>query len=107
MLPPYRQFPFFTVSYGGSILNVLGLFCADLLAAAVGAVAAQLEGRALSGVTAAHVGAAAAHLDLLQGAGLGLTVVIGAAVHRAADAGIGIFCSHVQIPPDKSKSVRL
>ena len=81
-------------------MKVPGRFFALLLAAAVSAVAAQLEGRALGGVTGAHILTAAAHLDLFQGAALGLAIVIRTAIHGAADAGVGIFSGHLEIPPD-------
>ena len=59
-----------------------------LVAAAVGAVVAQLEGRTLGLAALAHAVLAMAHLDLVEGTVL--VLVVGAAVHRALDAGIGL-----------------
>ena len=58
------------------------------MAPAGSAVVAQLEGRALGLAALAHAVLAVAHLDLVQGAAL--VLVVGAAVHRALDAGIGL-----------------
>jgi hypothetical protein len=62
-------------------------------AAALGAVIAQLEGSTLGAVGLGDVLGAATHLDFVQGAVL--VLVIGAAVDRALDAGIGLLVHHV------------
>ncbi len=59
-----------------------------LVAAAVGAVVAQLEGRTLGLAALAHAVLAMAHLDLVEGTVL--VLVVGAAVYGALDAGIGL-----------------
>jgi hypothetical protein len=58
------------------------------IAAAVGAVVAQLEGGALGLLAVAHAVLAAAHLDLIEGA-VGV-LVVGAAVYGTLDAGVGL-----------------
>ena len=57
-----------------------------------GTVVAQLEGRALGLAALAHLVPAVAHLDLVEGAAL--VLVVGAAVHRAFDAGVGLIRCH-------------
>ena len=59
-----------------------------LLAAAAGAVVAQLERGALGVLAVADAALAAAHLDLVEGA-VGV-LVISAAVDGALDAGVGL-----------------
>ena len=60
----------------------------NCLAAALGAVVAQLERGALGGLSLAYVFGAATHLNLIQSAVV--ILVIGAAVDGALNAGIGL-----------------
>lgn len=71
-----------------------------LLAAAVGAVAAQLEGVALGGAALAHVLLRAAYRDLLQGAKTGAAGVKSAGVDRTLNAGVA-----ADIPFHKNSSL--
>jgi hypothetical protein len=56
-------------------------------------VIAQLEGSTLGAVRLGDVLGAAAHLNFVQGAVL--VLVVGAAVDRTLDAGIGLFVHNV------------
>lgn len=66
-----------------------------LPAAAVGAVVAQTEGRALGLVRLAHVGPGAAHLDAVQGTMM--LAMVSTAVHGALDALVNGI--HKNLPP--------
>ena len=86
-IPPVRQKPggfrrVFVCFFLKRLLSRL------LIAPAGGAVVAQLKGRALGLLAVAHAVLAVAHLDLIEGAAL--VLIVGAAVHGALDAGIGL-----------------
>ena len=83
----------FPLFFGGIIKKREGLLPFPLLgglllAGAGRAVVAQLEGRALGLTAGAYAVLTVAHLDLVEGATL--VLVVGAAVHGALDAGIGL-----------------